>query len=139
MAMVMADSGGRSLSAVSCASQSPEAERKSMTEKAKVLIVLTTCPSKEVGVQISEALVREHLAACVNRVPAVSSTYIWKGAVQTDEEVMLVIKTTEARFEAVKSRLTDLHPYELPELIAIPVCAGAENYLEWVRDNVKSS
>jgi periplasmic divalent cation tolerance protein len=112
--------------------------RKLMTENTKVLIAMTTCPDTEVAGRIAEALVNERLAACVNQLPAVSSTYIWNGVVQTDAEVLLMLKTTEARFEALKSRLIELHPYELPELVAIGVCAGAENYLAWVRDSVKS-
>jgi periplasmic divalent cation tolerance protein len=109
-----------------------------MTEQDKLIVVLTSCPNQEVAGQLSRALVMEGLAACVNAVPGVASTYIWKGEVQTDSEVLLLIKTTETRFEALKSRIAALHPYELPELVAIPVCAGAENYLAWVRENVKS-
>ena len=108
-----------------------------MTEQEKVIVVFTTCPDEKVGVQISKTLVEEGLAACVNRVPGVVSTYIWGGTVHEDQEQLLLIKTTEANFDAVKMRLLPLHPYELPELIAIPVCAGAENYLDWVRHNVK--
>jgi periplasmic divalent cation tolerance protein len=110
---------------------------KFMMEQAKVIVAFTTCPDEKVGVQISNALVEEGLAACVNRVPGVVSTYIWGGTVQEDQEHLLLIKTTEAQFDALKTRLSELHPYELPELIAIPVCAGAENYLDWVRHNVK--
>ena len=108
-----------------------------MTEKDKVLVVFTTCPSLEVAETIAKALVSERLAACVNRIPGVVSTYIWEGEVQTDKECLLMIKTTDTRIEAVKERVKALHPYELPELIAIPVCAGAESYLDWVRDTVK--
>ena len=77
------------------------------------------------------------MAACVNQIPGVTSTYIWRGKLQTDAEVVLMMKTTEAKFGALKTRVKELHPYELPELIAIPVCAGAENYLAWVRDTVE--
>jgi len=77
--------------------------------------------------------VGEQLAACVNRVPGISSTYRWQGAVTTEREELLLIKTTARRFEALKSRLLELHPYELPELIAIPVERGHDAYLEWVR------
>jgi periplasmic divalent cation tolerance protein len=83
--------------------------------------------------EIAEALVGEQLAACVNRVPGISSTYRWQGAVTTEREELLLIKTTARRFEALKSRLLELHPYELPELIAIPVERGHDAYLEWVR------
>jgi len=109
-----------------------------MNPQDKVLIVLSTCPTAEVAAAIAQALVAERLAACVNQLPGVRSTYIWKREVQTDEEVLLAIKTTEPGFAALEKRLLSLHPYELPELIAIPVCAGAENYLAWVRENVKS-
>jgi periplasmic divalent cation tolerance protein len=112
--------------------------RKFMTGQDKVLIVLTTCPSTEVAGRIASTLVTERLAACVNRVAGVNSTYIWDGQVQTEAETLLVIKTTEARFDALKARLAALHPYELPEVLAIPVCAGSENYLSWIRDTVKS-
>lgn len=107
-----------------------------MTQNNKVLIAMTTCPSDEIAKTLAEALVTERLAACVNRLPG-TSTYIWNGAVQSEAEVVLIIKTTEERLEALKARVKQLHPYELPELIAIPVCAGAETYLAWVRDNVK--
>ena len=115
------------------------ATAKYMTEKDKIIIAVTTCPSDEVARRIAEALVGERLAACVNRISGVQSTYIWKGEALTDSEVLLIIKTTEARFSALQVRLMDLHPYELPELVAIPVCAGAEKYLAWVADTVKSS
>jgi len=109
-----------------------------MNNQDKIIVALSTCPTAEVALSIAQALVSEGLAACVNAIPGVTSTYIWEGQVHTDGEVLLVIKTTETGFPALKARLTDLHPYELPELIAIPVCAGAENYLAWVRENVKS-
>jgi periplasmic divalent cation tolerance protein len=113
--------------------------RKPMNQQDKVLIVLTTCPAQAVADQIAQTLVGEHLAACVNQIPGIRSIYMWKGQVQTDAEVQLVIKTTERGFESLKARLAALHPYELPELIGIPVCAGSEKYLAWVRDTVKSS
>src|SRR5215831_4222992 len=72
--------------------------RKFMTEKAKVLIVLTTCPTAAVASKIANALVEEQLAACVNRLPGVTSTYIWEDVLHTEEETMLLIKTTEGRF-----------------------------------------
>ena len=107
-----------------------------MTEQDKVLIALTTCPSPEVAERTASTLVAEGLAACVNRLPGLTSTYIWEGQVQNEAEVLLIIKTTSERFEVLKERLAALHPYELPELIAIPVCAGSERYLDWVRQNV---
>jgi periplasmic divalent cation tolerance protein len=108
-----------------------------MNPQDKILVVLSTCPTPEVAQAIAHALVSEGLAACVNQVTGVRSTYIWKGAVQTDAEVLLAIKTTETGFAALEKRLLSLHPYELPEVVAIPVCAGSEKYLQWVRDTVK--
>src|SRR5262245_53833234 len=107
-----------------------------MTDKPKVLLAMTTVPDQVVGVHISEALIREGLAACVSRIPGVTSTYIWGGAVQSETEQLLLIKTTEERFESLRSRIKALHPYELPELVAVDVAAGAGNYLDWVRKSV---
>ena len=76
--------------------------------------------------------VEERLAACVNRLPGVRSTYRWEGAVHEDSEVLLVIKTAEDRFEALRERVVALHPYELPELVAVKVAAGLAPYLRWV-------
>jgi periplasmic divalent cation tolerance protein len=110
-----------------------------MTEKEKILVVLTTCGNASVGEGIARALVGDHLAACVNRIAGVASTYIWDGQVVSEDEVLLVIKTTADRFPALQARLRELHPYEVPEILALPVCAGAENYLDWVRDSVAAS
>ena len=98
-----------------------------------VLLCYCTCPDVASAQALAEALVREDLAACVNRLPAVHSTYRWKGEVVTDSEELLMIKTTAQRFAALKQRLLELHPYELPELIAVPVVQGHEAYLDWVR------
>ena len=105
-----------------------------MTEP--VLLCYCTCPDAASAGRLAEALVGERLAACVNRLPGVTSTYRWKGEVTTDVEELLLIKTTAARFEALKTRLLALHPYELPELIAVPVDRGHTAYLDWVRAGV---
>jgi periplasmic divalent cation tolerance protein len=98
-----------------------------------ILLCLSTCPDPATAQEIAGALVDESLAACVNQLPGVRSTYRWQGAVHTDEEVLLVIKTTAGRFEALKARLLALHPYELPELVALSVTDGHAPYLDWVR------
>ena len=98
-----------------------------------VLIALCTCPDAEVAGRIAPALVSEGLAACVNAVPGVTSFYLWEGAIQTDSEVQLLIKTTAARFPALIDRVRKLHPYELPEVIAVPVIGGLPDYLQWVQ------
>ena len=107
-----------------------------MTQNDKVIIALTTCPSEHEASKLAGTLIAERLVACVNRIP-IRSTYLWNNVVQSTAEVQLVMKTTEARFDELKTRIKQLHTYELPELVAIPVCAGAETYLDWVRDNVK--
>ncbi|RDI97011.1 divalent-cation tolerance protein CutA [Dyella solisilvae] len=99
-----------------------------------VLICYCTCPDAASAKALAEALVGEDLAACVNRLPGVQSTYRWKGEVVTDGEELLMIKTTAARFAVLKERVLALHPYELPELIAVPVAQGLEAYLDWVRN-----
>ncbi|RUL70177.1 divalent-cation tolerance protein CutA [Dyella choica] len=104
-----------------------------MSDPDRVLLCYCTCPDTASAQRLAQALVNESLAACVNQVPGIRSTYRWRGEVTTDSEDLLLIKTTEARFGALKERLLALHPYELPELIAVPVEHGHAAYLEWVR------
>ena len=101
-----------------------------------VLLCYCTCPDANSGQVMADALVGEGLAACVNRLPGVTSTYRWQGKVMTDSEVLLLIKTTESRFAALRERVLALHPYELPELIAVPIEQGHAAYLDWVRASV---
>lgn len=96
-----------------------------------VLVVLVTCPPDKAQA-IANALVEERVAACVNVVPSLSSVYRWKGAVHTDSEALLIVKSTRERFEALKQAVLRHHPYELPEVIAVPVDRGHTPYLEWV-------
>jgi periplasmic divalent cation tolerance protein len=103
---------------------------------ASVAICLTTCPDETIATRIADALVGEELAACVNQLPGVISTYRWQGALQCDHEVLLVIKTLEPQIEAVQRRVAALHPYELPEFVVLPVSTGSERYLDWIRANV---
>ncbi len=101
-----------------------------------VLLCYSTCPDAASAQNIADALVGEQLAACVNQLPGVRSTYCWQGEVTHDDEVLLLIKTTSTRLEALRRRLLELHPYELPELIAVPVEQGHAHYLDWVRQSV---
>lgn len=96
------------------------------------LLCLSTCPNAETAARIARALVEERLAACVNRVPGVASTYRWEGGIHEDTEVLLVIKTTRERFAALRDRLVELHPYEVPELIAMDIADGHPAYLDWI-------
>jgi len=99
---------------------------------AEVLIALCTCPDTAAGERIAGALVGEGLAACVNLVPGVTSVYRWQGEVQRDAEVLLVIKTVRGRLDELTARVRELHPYELPEVIALAVTGGLPDYLQWV-------
>jgi periplasmic divalent cation tolerance protein len=103
-----------------------------------VLMAFCTCPSAEVAEKLAQTLVSEGLAACVNRVGGVSSTYFWEGRLQDDAEILLIIKTTAGALAPLTARLRALHPYELPELIAIQAAGGNEAYLEWVRTGVRT-
>jgi periplasmic divalent cation tolerance protein len=99
-----------------------------------VLLALCTTPNEEVAAQLARTLVEERLAACVNRIAGVRSTYRWDGDIHDDVEVLLLIKTTRERFDALKSRLTGLHPYDAPELIAFEAADGLAAYLGWVAE-----
>jgi len=95
-------------------------------------VVLCTCPDEDVAERIASAIVEERLAACVNRIAGVVSTYRWQGQIHRDSEQLLVIKTTRERFEVLRERIVSLHPYDLPEVIAVDVVAGFDRYLPWI-------
>lgn len=97
-----------------------------------VILVLCTCPDDASAARIARTLVEERFAACVNRIPGIASTYRWKGQVQNDSEVLLLIKSVRERFEALRARIIALHPYELPEVIAVDIGLGHTPYLDWV-------
>jgi periplasmic divalent cation tolerance protein len=96
------------------------------------LLVLCSCPDEPVALDIARILVKEGLAACVSRLAPVTSIYQWEGRICEQGELLLLIKTTPARYEALEMRLKALHPYEIPEIIAIPVVAGSSQYLAWM-------
>jgi periplasmic divalent cation tolerance protein len=101
-----------------------------------LLLCYCACPDKDSAQAIANALVTEQLAACVSRIAGVESTYRWEGALVTGSEELLLIKTSVVRFDALKTRLLALHPYELPELVAVPICASHEAYAAWVRQQI---
>ena len=103
----------------------------------QVILALTTCPDEASAQAVATALVQERLAACVNRVSGLRSTYIWDARLQDEAEILLIMKTTAARLDELQARLKSLHPYELPELLAIAVAGGNERYLDWVRMGVQ--
>jgi periplasmic divalent cation tolerance protein len=96
-------------------------------------IAFATAPDVEVAARIAHALVEERLVACANLVANVRSIYRWQGRVEDEREVMLVLKTRADRIGALGERLRALHPYELPELVVLPVDGGLAGYLDWVR------
>jgi len=96
------------------------------------ILVLCACPNEPGALDIARILVEEGLAACVNRVGPVTSVYRWEGQLCEESEQLLVIKTARACYEALEMRLKALHPYEIPEIIAIPVVAGSSQYLAWL-------
>ena len=107
-----------------------------MTDK---IVVLTTCAVEADAERMARALVEGRLAACVNVVPGVRSFYHWKGAMESGEEFLLIIKTSRDLFGPLREEMEKLHPYELPELLALPVVAGAENYLSWLQSNLRGA
>jgi periplasmic divalent cation tolerance protein len=96
------------------------------------IVVLTNVPDRAVARKIADALVERRLAACVNILAECTSVYRWKGVVETASEVPLLIKTRDDIFDDVEAAIRALHPYELPEIIALPVAHGSLEYLEWV-------
>ncbi len=100
------------------------------------LVVLSTFPDAERAAQVARVLVDERLAACVNLVPAVRSIYRWQGAIQDDAESLAIIKTTPERYAHLAARLAELHPYDVPEIIALPLAGGHPKYLAWLAGQV---
>ncbi len=101
-----------------------------------VRTILLTAPDMDVAERVGRALVEERLAACANVVPGVVSFFRWEGDVQREAEVLVIVKTTEENVEAVRARVVALHPYQVPEVLVLPVLAGHEPYLDWVRREV---
>ena len=97
-----------------------------------VIVVFSTFPNEDKAADIARTLVSEQLCACVNLVPPVRSIYRWQGEICDERETLAIIKTTRERFDALQERLIELHPYEVPEVIALPVEAGHPPYLDWV-------
>ena len=102
----------------------------------ETMVVLTTCGNAADAGALARALVERRLAACVNAVSHVASTYRWKGEVLEDQETLLIIKTTAARLAALEQAIRELSKYEVPEVIALPVRAGGADYLAWVAESV---
>jgi periplasmic divalent cation tolerance protein len=105
-----------------------------MTDPTDTLIVLCTCPDDAVAADLSAQLVERGLAACVNRFGGLTSVYKWEGELKEGTEVQLVIKTSASACNELIAELERLHPYELPEIIAVPITTGHQPYLDWIRE-----
>ena len=101
------------------------------------LIVLTTAGSETEARKMAHTLVERRLAACVNIIPRIQSVYRWEGKVEETEECLLLIKTVKAREDQVRTAIRELHTYDLPECIAIPIESGSAEYLKWLSDSVE--
>lgn len=102
-----------------------------------VLLVLSNVPDEVTAHKIARRVVEARLAACVNVLPAVRSIYQWEGKVEETGEVTLLIKTTQERYPALEAAIREAHPYDVPEIIAVPVTAGLPSYLKWVESETR--
>ena len=102
--------------------------------KDEYLLVICTFPSAEEARQIGTQLIELQAAACVNLVPAIESIYQWKGAIKNGEETLALIKTTVNNYPELQARIQELHPYDVPEIIAVPIDRGSPAYLAWISD-----
>ena len=104
-----------------------------MTDK---IVVLSTCGSEQEAQKLARLLVDQRLAACVNVVPGIRSYYRWEGQIETADEYLLVIKSSRGHFDRLRTRLEQLHSYEVPEVVALPVIDGSKNYLDWLENEL---
>ena len=98
-------------------------------------VIMNTCPDADSAERIARTLLDRKLAACINVLPAMKSFYTWKGVTESAEEHLLLIKTVSGAYSAVERAIMELHPYELPEIIAVPIAVGLPGYLTWITQN----
>ena len=108
-------------------------------QSADPIIVFMTAASAEEAMRIAEVLVDSRLAACVQVLPEMHSIYLWKGEVERAREVLVIAKTTMAKFDGLQSQLRAIHSYSTPEIIALPIVAGSEDYLKWLTSSLEGS
>ena len=102
------------------------------------ILVLTTLPTADAAVEVAKALIGEKLAACANILPALRSIYRWEGKVQDENEVLVLLKSRQGQYERLKTRILELHPYDVPEILAIPIERGHRPYLDWIAGETTS-
>ncbi|KAK8947108.1 hypothetical protein KSP39_PZI006397 [Platanthera zijinensis] len=103
------------------------------------IVVYVTVPNREAGKKLAESIINEKLAACVNIVPGIQSVYWWEGKVQSDSEELLIIKTRESLLNPLTEHVKANHEYEVPEVIALPINGGNDEYLEWIKNSTRDS
>ncbi|MEX2719538.1 MAG: divalent-cation tolerance protein CutA [Candidatus Sigynarchaeum springense] len=103
--------------------------------QAKFIVVVSTVPNEDVGKKIASTLLAKKLVPCVNIIPNVRSIYTWKGEVHDEPELVMIMKTRASLFESLRDEIKANHPYEVPEIIAVPVLNGYPPYLDWIREN----
>ncbi len=103
------------------------------------VVVLITTPSREEGEKIGQMLVETRLAACVNVLPGVTSFFTWQGKLLKEQEVLLIVKSRRALFEALSESVKKMHSYSVPEIIALPILCGTSDYLQWIHDSTRPS
>ncbi len=101
------------------------------------IVVYVTTPDLDVSKKIADTVVKEKLGACVNITSKINSTYYWQGNIENDDEYLLIIKTREDRFNQLEKRIKELHPYTVPEIIAMPIVRGSHDYLKWIDETLE--
>lgn len=104
----------------------------SSVSKSETLLILNTCPDREHAERIAGMLVSEKLAACVNLIDNIASIYRWQGGIERDSETLLLIKSKQEHYLSIEAAIQQHHPYEIPEVIALPIENGSSSYLEWI-------
>lgn len=103
-----------------------------MTQSEKSTLILTTCPDRTTGESIARLLVTEGSAACINLIDNIHSIYRWKDGIESEQETLLIIKTVKHRYREIEETIREMHPYEVPEIIALDIEQGEESYLQWI-------
>jgi len=116
-----------------------ETENQSTLTPDGACVVFCTLPDADSAGRLAGTLVEERLAACVNIIPGLVSVYRWEGNVQRDAEVLLLIKTTMTVYSRLEQRIRALHPYELPEIISVPIQTGQAEYMQWIKNTLEQS
>jgi periplasmic divalent cation tolerance protein len=109
-----------------------------MADTADAIVVFMTAPSRAEAARIADRLVEARLAACVQILPEMESVYRWQGQVERQKEILLIAKTTSSKFEQLERQVREVHSYDTPEIVAVPLTAGSGPYLQWLKDVVDS-